>query len=772
MLTAILSGFLFSLFLVFAGKFFKGKLAVLSALVPLGLFIYFASFIKRISQGEVITRHYEWVPSFGVNLNFTLDGLSLLFSLLITGIGFLVFAYTAEYLKGHKYLDRFYGYLGMFMGAMLGLVLSDNLLSMFVFWELTSISSFFLIGFNNTSKASRKSAILALAITGSGGFLFLAGSLLLGSVAGTYSITEMLTQSDVIIGSSFYVWIVILLFGAAFTKSAQFPFHFWLPGAMKAPTPVSTYLHSATMVKAGIYLLLRFTPILGGEEIWNTTLILVGGVTMFYSAVHTLFRTDLKGVLAYSTISVLGILVFLIGMGTQYALTAAAVYIVVHALYKATLFLITGIIDHETGTRDVTVLSGLRKVMLPVAIAGFLAAISSAGMPPTIGFVGKDLVYESTLHMKSWSVVLTVVAIGTNILVLYAGFVAGIKPFTGKLPEAQSKVHMPGFLMWLPPMILAILGILFGIYPAFIDGPIVKGVVSAVGMAGEEVHLKLWHGFNLVLLLSALTLALGIILYFVWKPSKKREAFIAKFDSIAPITLIHKFGSGVWHFSNIWTRIFQNGFLRNYVSTIVLFLVGLVGYSLFNGDQKFFIDFSSFSRMTYYELIIMGIMFLSVLFVVGARSRLTAVVAMGVVGYAICLMFVIYSAPDLAMTQFSIDTLTVILFVLVLSSLPKYLSISDYKMRMIDGTLSIALGLVVTLISLQVLNEPVNKEVSNFYAENAYVLAKGKNVVNVILVDFRGIDTLIEISVLTVAALGVFSLLKLRLKRDDRELKD
>lgn len=772
MLTAILSGFLFSFFLVFAGKFFKGKLAVLSALVPLGLFIYFASFIKRISQGEVITRNYEWVPSFGVNLSFNLDGLSLLFSLLITGIGFLVFAYTAEYLKGHKYLDRFYGYLGMFMGAMLGLVLSDNLLSMFVFWELTSISSFFLIGFNNTSKASRKSAILALAITGSGGFLFLAGSLLLGSVAGTYSITEMLTQSDAIIGSDFYVWIVILLFGAAFTKSAQFPFHFWLPGAMKAPTPVSTYLHSATMVKAGIYLLLRFTPILGGEEIWNTTLIIVGGVTMLYSAVHTLFRTDLKGVLAYSTISVLGILVFLIGMGTQYALTAAAVYIVVHALYKATLFLITGIIDHETGTRDVTVLSGLRKVMLPVAIAGFLAAISSAGMPPTIGFVGKDLVYESTLHMQSWSVVLTIVAIATNILVLYAGFVAGIKPFTGKLPEAQSKVHMPGFLMWLPPMILAILGILFGIYPAFIDGPIVKGVVNAVGMAGEEVHLKLWHGFNFVLLLSALTLALGIILYFIWKPSKKHEAFIAKFDRIAPITLIHNFGSGVWHFSNVWTRIFQNGFLRNYVSTIVLFLVGLVGYSLFNGDQKFFIDFSSFSSMTYYELIIMGIMFLSVLFVVGARSRLTAVVAMGVVGYAICLMFVIYSAPDLAMTQFSIDTLTVILFVLVLSSLPKYLSISDYKMRMIDGTLAIAFGLVVTLISLQVLNEPVNKEVSNFYAENAYVLAKGKNVVNVILVDFRGVDTLIEISVLTVAALGVFSLLKLRLKRDDRELKD
>ncbi|MCY2686285.1 putative monovalent cation/H+ antiporter subunit A [Salinimicrobium sp. TH3] len=772
MLSAILLGFIFSIFLVFAGKFFKGKLAVLSSLVPLALFLYFLSFLPRVSGGEVIRQNIEWVPSLGLNLNFALDGLSLLFSLLITGIGFLVFAYTAAYLKGHDYLDRFYGYLGMFMGAMLGLVLSDNLLSMFIFWELTSISSFFLIGFNNTSEASRKSAVLALAITGSGGFLLLAGALLLGGVAGTYSITEMVGLSDSIVQSEYYLWIVILIFGAAFTKSAQFPFHFWLPGAMKAPTPVSTYLHSATMVKAGIYLLLRFTPVLGGEEIWNTTLIIVGGITMFYAAVHTLFRTDLKGVLAYSTISVLGILVFLIGLGTQYALTAAAVYIIVHALYKATLFLVTGIIDHEAGTRDVTRLAGLRKVMLPVAIAGFLAALSSAGMPPFVGFVGKDLVYESTLQMGSWSIVLTIIAIATNILVLYAGFVAGIKPFTGKLPEGLSKVHLPSFLMWLPPVILAVLGLVVGIFPALIDGPLVKPVVDAVGMAGSEVHLKLWHGFNLVLGLSALTLAVGFVLYLTVKPSRSKERGIARLDFIAPLTLITDFGNLFKSFSNWWTRIFQNGFLRNYVSTIILFLVVLVGYSLFTKHDGIPIDFSSFSRMTYYEMIIMGIMFLAVLFVVGARSRLTAVVAMGVVGYAICLMFVIYSAPDLAMTQFSIDTLTVILFVLVLSSLPKYLSISDYRMKAIDGILSISFGVLITLIALEVLSQPVNKEVSNFYADNAYVLAKGKNVVNVILVDFRGVDTLMEISVLTIAAIGVFSLLKLRLRRDDRELKD
>src|SRR5690554_1235486 len=258
MLIAILSGFIFAVLLVFAGRFIKGKPAIIAALLPLGLFVYFSGFISQIASGEIIHKHYDWVPAYGVNLSFTLDGISLLFALMITGIGFLVFIYTASYLKGHEYLDRFYGYLGLFMGAMLGLVLSDNLISLFVFWELTSISSFFLIGFNNTEESSRKSAIVALGITGFGGVLLLAGALLLGNIAGTYSIAEMLSQTEAIANSQYYLLIVLLIFGAAFTKSAQFPFHFWLPGAMKAPTPVSTYLHSATMVKAGIYLLMRF----------------------------------------------------------------------------------------------------------------------------------------------------------------------------------------------------------------------------------------------------------------------------------------------------------------------------------------------------------------------------------------------------------------------------------------------------------------------------------------------------------------------------------
>lgn len=767
MLTAVLLGFIFALFLVFAGKLFKGRFAVLAALIPFSLFVYFSSFIPEVSEGKVISESYNWIPSFGANLSFTLDGLSLLFSLMITGIGFLVFAYTSSYLKGHHYLDRFYGYLSVFMAAMLGLVLSDNLISLFVFWELTSISSFFLIGFNNTSEASRKSALTALGITGFGGMFLLAAAVLLGNMTGTYSITEMLNMKDAIAGNEYYWLAVVLLFGAAFTKSAQFPFHFWLPGAMKAPTPVSTYLHSATMVKAGVYLLMRFTPVLGGHDIWNNTLIAVGAFTMLYSAVHTIFRTDLKGILAYSTISALGVLVYLVGLGSPGALTAAAVFIMVHALYKATLFLVTGIIDVQTGTRDMTKLAGLNKVMLPVGVAAFLAAISSAGIPPSIGFLGKELTYEATMDSELLMVLLVVVIVLTKIFLLHAGFVAGIKPFTGKLPEKFSEVKMPPAIMWVPPVLLAILGIAFGAFPALIQDSIVKPVVHAMGGDVRDLHLALWHGFNIVFILSLITIGVGTGLYFVLSPSNKLEEAIAKLEFISPESIMKKFNQLFMQLSAFWTKVFQNGYLRNYVSTIIFFLVILVGYTLLT-TSDYLIDYSELAEVTAYEVVIMLIMVLAILYTVFTTSRLAAVAAMGVIGLAICAIFVFYSAPDLAMTQFSIDTLTVILFVLVLYRLPKYLRLSDYKMRIRDGILSGAFGILITLLALEVLSEPVHSEIGDFYARNAYLMAHGKNVVNVVLVDFRGADTMVEISVLAIAAIGVFGLLKLRLKSSDR----
>lgn len=764
MLLAVLLGFIFALVLVFAGKRLKGKYALISALLPLGLFIYFLQFSNRIASGEIITTQYSWIPSLNVNLGFTLDGVSLIFSLMITGIGFLVYTYTAAYLKGHPFLDRFYGYLSIFMAAMLGLVLSDNVLSLFIFWELTSISSFFLIGFNNNEQSSRQSAMVALAVTGLGGLLLLTGVLILASVSGTYSIAEMLSSKDLIANSPHYVIIVLLIFGAAFTKSAQFPFHFWLPGAMKAPTPVSTYLHSATMVKAGIYLLLRFTPTLGATELWQTSLIIVGAVTMLYAAIHTLFRTDLKGILAYSTIAALGVLVFLIGLGTPESLLAACVFILVHSFYKGCLFLVTGIIDHETGTRDTTVLSGLRKVMLPVAIAGILAAVSNAGIPPSFGFLGKDLIYESTLQFGDWAFIFTAIAVITNILLLYAGFVAGVKPFTGKLPQQFEKVHTPSFLLWVPPLILAVGGVLIGLFPVIIEGALIKPAVSALGAAGENIHLKLWHGFNNVLALSATTIAIGLVLYFILKPSVKLEKLAQKFEMISPQNIIESLAYGFGYFSIYWSKIVQNGYLRHYITTIIVFLIVLVGYTLIN-HTTFEVDYESFARLTVYEILTVLLLIVGTIYTVFSKSRLGAVASMGVVGLSISLIFVYYSAPDLAMTQFSIDTLTVILFVLVLYKLPKYLEISNNAVRIKDGILSLAFGALIMVLALEVLSQPQNTEISSFYAENAYKLAKGKNVVNVILVDFRGIDTFMEISVLTIAAIGVFSLIKLRLAK-------
>jgi multicomponent Na+:H+ antiporter subunit A len=767
MIVAILSGFILASLIPFFSSFLKNKGAILFSLLPVSLFIYFLTFLPSNLAGTKVIEVHHWVPTLGVSLAIVLDGLSYLFTLLITGIGSLVFLYTFYYLKGHEYLDRFYGYLCMFMASMLGLVLSDNLITLFIFWELTSISSFFLIGFNNENQESRKSALLALSITGLGGLFLLAGAIFIGNVSGTYAISDLLQNPEILNNSPHLPWIILFIFLAAFTKSAQFPFHFWLPGAMKAPTPVSTYLHSATMVKAGIYLLARFTPIFGGQELWNYPLIIVGGITMLYASYHALFRIDLKSILAYSTISALGVIVFLIGLGTEKALLAATIYILVHALYKAALFLITGIIDHETGTRDVTVLAGLKKVMMPVALAGFVAALSNAGAPPFFGFIGKDLVYEATIDMGGLSIGLTLAMVLTNINLLFAGLLTGVKPFINALPEPYKKVHLPSPFLWVPPVLLSILSLLFGLFPAIIE-PLVQKVMNSLMVKPPEIHLKLWHGFNLVLGLSVLTLILGAVLFRMIKPSEALFNKTLRFEIASPKELVLKFSRLFRYFASKWTGLFQNGYLRNYVITILGFLTFLLGYRLFYG-VRFLIDTESLTEITLYEVIVVLIMGVSIVFTVFSKSRLVAVASLGVIGYSICLIFLFYSAPDLAMTQFSIDTLTVILFVLVLYNLPKYKDISSKTIRIRDGVLAIFFGSLIAMLTLEVLSEPQNRETSIYYAENAYLLAKGKNVVNVILVDFRGFDTIVEITVLAIAAIGVFSLLKLRLKSVEKE---
>ena len=733
----------------------------LLGIFPLLLFIYFLYYLYPIRWQNEIFNNYQWIPSLGINLNFKLDGLSLLFSLMITGIGSLVFFYASYYLKKYPYLNRFYCYLTLFMGAMLGLVLSDNLISVFMFWELTSITSFFLIGFNNEDENSRKSALMALGITGLGGFFLLAGFLLIANLSGTYSIHQLLSSSELLQNSGFFPLIIGFIFAGAFTKSAQFPFHFWLPGAMQAPTPVSAYLHSATMVKAGIYILARFTPILSDGYWWNNVLMIVGGITMFYGAFHSILRKDMKSILAYSTISALGIIVFLLGMGTDYAIYAAVTFIVVHALYKATLFLVTGIVDHATHTRDITQLKGLRKVMPIVAIASLIAALSSAGIPLTFGFISKDLVYESTLNFHQWPIVLTAIAVLTNIFLACSGFMAGIKPFIGQLPIAYQEIERPSIFLWLPIVILSFFTLLFGCFPFLADKAIIHLADFAIMKGQSTIYLKIWHGFNLVLLLSAITIVCGVLLFLIKRNPEKSETLITKLEPISPKTLVESFGEFFRTFAFIYTRFLHNGYLRNYLITIIVFITLLVGYRLFT-TTPIQVNTSDLSSFRLYELTIFIAIVIAIFYTLRTRSRLTAIASLGIIGYCICLIFVFYGAPDLAMTQFTIDTLTVVLFVLVLYKLPTFLTFRDKKVLFRDSVVSLSFGILIMIISLQALVSPATKETSIFYADNAYTLAKGKNVVNVILVDFRGFDTMIETIVLSIAALGVYSLLKYR----------
>lgn len=769
MLFTVLLGLITSSLIVPFGTFVKTKWGIILAFIPLLLFLYYLQYLPLINWDKSYVQHIDWIPSLGINFDFKLDGLSLLFSLLITGIGTCIFFYAKSYLKNDPYIDRFFGYLCLFMSAMLGLVLSDNIFLLFTFWELTSISSFFLIGFNNEKIASRKSALTALSVTGLGGFFLLAGLVLIGNIANTYSISELVGKAQFIQEHALFPYILGLIILGAMTKSAQFPFHFWLPGAMKAPTPVSAYLHSATMVKAGIYLLARFYPILGNNTAWMYSLMIIGGITMLYGAFHSLFRTDMKGVLAYSTISALGILVFLLGLGTQDAIIAASVFIVVHALYKATLFLITGIIDHATHTRDLSVLQGLRKVLLPVSIAGFLAAISSAGVPLTFGFIGKDLIYEATIHgEKHIAIYLTAAAVITNILLVSAGFMAGIKPFFGKLPEKFDKIQLPSKSLWIPPFILAILGIVFGCFPTFIGDLIAKPTVNSIMAIKSDFHLKIWHGFNTVLLLSAITIVLGTVIYLINKPSERKLKWIEQLNCIAPITIFQKCYQTIYNFSTSYSQYFHNGYLRSYLLKIIIFAEVLLAYQLYLGGPLH-INWELLSAVTVYEVVTILIVFGAVILTLSTSSRLTAVVATSVIGYGICLLFVFYSAPDLAMTQFTIDTLTVVLFVLVLFKLPPFLNLANKRVLIRDAVVAIIFGIILAMVAIRVLHVPTNIAISDFYGTNAYLLAKGRNVVNVLLVDFRGFDTMFEIIVLTIAALGVYSLLKLRLKSSEKE---
>ncbi|RJP53816.1 MAG: putative monovalent cation/H+ antiporter subunit A [Anaerolineaceae bacterium] len=734
----------------------------LIALLPLGVTAYLASLFPRAANGAPETFSYNWAEEFGASLSFRADGLSLLFAILITGIGTLVVVYSGDYLKKNKNLGRFYGWLFVFMGAMVGVALSDNLLLLFVFWEFTSLSSFMLIGFEHEKESARAAALQALLVTGGGGLAMLAGIILLGQAGGTLELSALLSNETAVQSHPLYLPALILILLGAFTKSAQFPFHFWLPNAMEAPTPVSAYLHSATMVKAGVYLLARLNPVLGGNDVWMYSVGGVGLLTMLAGSYLALFQSDLKRLLAYSTLSILGTLTMLIGLGTPRALEAVAVLLLAHALYKGALFLVAGALDHETGTRDVTKLGGLFRAMPVTAAAAGIAALSMAGLPPLFGFIAKELVYETGLEFNSWLMAAIIFMGLSNVFV--AG-VVGVGPFFGRLVKTRKKPHEAPIGMWLGPALLTGLSLLAGLFPGGVSSLMVSTAVSSAAGEAVKVKLALWHGINPAFLLSLGTVLTGIALF---AGRNILRNVLRKLEwKWGPAYFYDRTLDGMNVLARIQTRLLQSGYLSLYLIIIILTLSFGAGATLFRiKDISLPLSFSDFR---FYEAAIAGLIVGAALAAVVLPSRLGAIAALGVVGYGVALTYLIFGAPDLAMTQFAIESLTVILFVLAFYHLPKFNILSSPRSRRRDIGIALLGGVLMTALVLIAVNVEIAPPISDYFVQNSVEQAHGRNIVNVILVDFRGMDTMGEITVLGIAGIGVYALLKFRRNRGGRQ---
>ncbi len=742
----------------------KKYVGIMLAFVQAVFFVFFFSKISEVANGNSISTILYWIPQLGLNLEFSLTGLSLAFALLITGIGALVFLYAAAYMKGYEGTDKFYFYLFLFGGAMLGLVLSGNLIQLFIFWELTSFLSFLLISFFHKKETSRKAAFQSLFVTAFGGLLLLSGFVLLGSVAGSYSVADWVTDADKIKSSGLYLPGLLLILTGAFTKSAQFPFHFWLPGAMQAPTPVSAYLHSATMVKAGVFLLALLNPVLGGTMEWTYIITLVGVITMFLGAYFSITQTDLKGILAYTTISALGILVMLIGIDTKLSIKAAILFLFVHAFYKAALFMVAGMIDKKTGTRDLAKLGGLYRFMPLTFVISVLALLSMAGLPPMLGFLGKELIYEAKVQSPGIASLVLILGVGGNTLMVAVSMYFMFKVFLGKQGAYPKLPNEKGWLFMFGPAVLALLSLLFGLSPGVLGDSMVEPAFSSIRKEMIDVELKLWHGFNDVFLLSLLTVALGMGVFIIALTKKQflvkwrginRRVFTIKFTDIFVQVL-----DGFLSFAARNTKRIQHGYHRFYILTVILFASAFLWSQVYI-TRNWVLD-SHFSLNPFYISGLIVIIVCSTLYATLTQSRIATIIGMGVIGYGISLIYLYYSAVDLAITQILVETLIVVMFVLVLQRLPRFAVLSSRLTRLRDLMIALTFGSVMTVLAIKALHVEFSHPISDLMVQNSKVNAFGQNVVNVILVDFRALDTLGEVTVLVIAAMGVFVLLKTR----------
>jgi multicomponent K+:H+ antiporter subunit A len=754
--------FLGALLPLLAERLGRSACTVATALAPLAALVLLLTQQSAVFAGQVLKVKLEWLPALGLNLSLRLDGLGFLFALLILGIGLLVILYARYYLAEKEPIGRFFAFLLLFMGAMLGVVLAENLLLMLMFWELTSLSSFLLIGFWGARSDARKGARMALAVTGGGGLALFAGILLLGHIVGSFELSQVLAAGPTIRGHGLYPLTLILVLLGVFTKSAQFPFHFWLPHAMAAPTPVSAYLHSATMVKAGVFLLARLYPALADSDWWFYLVSLTGLATLLLGAGMALFQHDLKGLLAYSTISHLGLITLLFGLDSRLAAVAALFHIINHATFKASLFMAAGIIEHETGSRDMRRINGMWKYMPHTALLAMVAASAMAGVPLLNGFLSKEMFFGETLEQQllggfNWVIPAAATLAGLFSVAYSLRFIHDVF-FNGEpinLPHFPP--HEPPRYMKVPVEVLVFLCLLVGMLPGYTVAPLLAAAAAAT-LGGEvpAYSLAIWHGFNLPLLMSGIALVGGILLYSLRKPLFRWYAGLPNMDAKL------QFERAVVSLVRLCVKItgcLENASLQRYLALLLGCALLVVTWGM--GSLAQVTGPVAMSAIDGISALGLGIMALAALLtLVFHRQRLVALLMLSVVGLLVALAFARYSAPDLALTQLAVELVTIILLMLALYFLPAQTPPESSSLRGLrDFGLAVGSGVMVALLVFAVLTRPYDS-ISAFFLANSLSGGGGTNVVNVILVDFRGFDTLGEISVLAIAAVGICAMLE------------
>jgi multicomponent K+:H+ antiporter subunit A len=745
-----------------AARFGRSAAAWTAAALTATALVLVWDLTPSVLAGETVIAAWSWFPQLGLSLAFRLDGLSLLFAGLILVIGLLVILYARYYLSEEDSMGRLLALLMLFMGAMLGVVMSENLLLMFVFWELTSLSSFLLVGYWTQRQDAREGARMALAVTATGGLALLGGLLLLYQITGSFELTHVLASNERIIAHPLYTPMLLLVLLGAFTKSAQFPFHFWLPHAMAAPTPVSAYLHSATMVKAGVFLLARLYPALSGTDLFFFLVSGVGIVTLAFAAFVAIFQQDLKGLLAYSTISHLGLIMFLIGLESPLAAVAAVFHIINHATFKASLFMAAGIIDHETGTRDMRKLNGLFKYMPITATLAMVAAAAMAGVPLLNGFLSKEMFFGEALGLRGdfalwWIFPLVATLAGACGVAYSIRFIHDVF-FNGEPVGLTKKPHEPPRWMRVPVELLVGVCLVVGLVPGLVMTPILTVAAQAMlGAPAPAFSLAIWHGFNLPLAMSVLAMVIGAGLYF-WLQRVYNLHRLGDGDSRGR-RLFDLLVTGLVDLSRRLVGAVANGSLQRYLVFFLLatLLAGILPF-MRHGYQPGTVPTSpTHGGAAVIWLLLVASAIATVVF---HRQRFVALVMLGIAGLASAVVFIGLSAPDLALTQLSVEVVSIILMLLALYLLPQEAPREGSALRHgRDLALALIAGGGTAALVYAVLTRPL-ETLSWFYLEQSVPGGGGTNVVNVILVDFRGFDTFGEITVLAIASLVIYALLR------------